>query len=200
MTDEDMELNIQRFNVHDRIVITEGTFEGYYGKVKDIDLEDLYIEFEDKRIANEFVNHKHARVVGFAIPASHNSRHCPHGKFWAVGVGRVVGIYNNSKDAEDQVSGFSGAKREKFKTFNEAVRFIRKYERDFLIDEVDLPELEQVIEASHAQAQQDEDLPLLLQNIATTTITALHQVSDDEQQLRNNINSFILAVISAFNV
>ena len=174
MTDQDMEVNIQRFNIHDRIVITEGTFEGYYGKVMDIDLEDLYIEFEDERIANELVNHKHARVVGFAIPASHNSRHCPHGKFWAVGVGRVVGIYNNSKDAEDQVSGFSGAERENFKTFNEAVRFIRKFERDFLIDEVDLPELEQVIEASHAQAQQDEDLPLLLQNIATTAIAVLH--------------------------
>lgn len=119
------------------------------------------------------------RVVRFAIPALHNSRHAPHGIFWAVSVGRVVGIYNNSEDAEDQVLGFSGGKHEKFKTFNEAVRCICGYEPDFLIDEVDSPELEQVIEVSYAQAQQDENLPLLLQNIATTAITALHQVSDD---------------------
>ena len=45
-------------------------------------------------------------------------------KYYAVSVGRKVGIYNTWKECQQQVKSFSGAKYKKFSTLHDAQKFI----------------------------------------------------------------------------
>lgn len=52
--------------------------------------------------------------------------------YYAVAVGRKPGIYNTWDEAKDQVSGFSYGRHQKFKTKEEAERFLKEAKAEFL--------------------------------------------------------------------
>ncbi|KAK3682837.1 ribonuclease H-like domain-containing protein [Podospora appendiculata] len=75
------------------------------------------------------------------------------GKFYAVAVGRVPGIYNNWSEAEKQIKGWTGPKFKKFDTRQEAEAFIREKR---LRDPVEKLQFESEVDSDEADSDSDE--------------------------------------------
>ena len=79
-------------------------------------------------------------------------------RFWAVAIGHQTGVFNSPEEAESAVKGFSGARRKKFTSYQQAVQWIDRvhYEQEAANGQAECDRLGGVQLGEHTDSEIDQ--------------------------------------------